>query len=90
MRDLHHRRHLFLPFDVDRICRQLGDRAVYEKSLAGVRETISPDGLMPAGAQENCLKFLAAGDPKIAADVAKIKLEDTWTNEFAQRAKKHS
>jgi len=68
----------------------LGDRAVYEKSFAGVRETISPDGLMPAGAQENCLKFLAAGDPKIAADVAKIKLEDTWTNEFAQRAKKHS
>ena len=68
----------------------LGDRAVYEKSFVGVRETISPDGLMPAGAQENCLKFLAEGDPKLAADKAKIKLEDTWTNEFAQRAKKHS
>ena len=66
----------------------LGDRAIYEKSFAGVRETISPDGLMPAGAQENCLKFLAEGDPKIAADEAKIKLADTWTNEFAQRAKK--
>ena len=68
----------------------LGDRAIYEKSFAGVRETISPDGLMPAGAQENCLKFLVEGDPKIAADAAKIKLEDTWTNEFAQRAKKHA
>ncbi len=24
------------------------------------------------------------------ANVGKIKLEDTWTNEFAQRAKKHA
>ncbi|MBN9491376.1 MAG: ABC transporter substrate-binding protein [Alphaproteobacteria bacterium] len=66
----------------------LGDRAVYEKSFAGVRETISPDGLMPAGAMENCLKFLVDADPKIAADKDKIKLAETWTNEFAQRAKK--
>jgi len=68
----------------------LGDRAIYEKAFANVRETISPDGLMPAEGPANCLKFLADGDPKIAADQAKIKLEDTWTNEFAQRAKKHS
>jgi NitT/TauT family transport system substrate-binding protein len=68
----------------------LGDRAIYEKSFAGVRETISPDGLMPAGAQENCLRFLVGADPKLAADKDKIKLADTWTNEFAQRAKKHS
>ncbi len=68
----------------------LGDRAVYEKSFVGVRETISPDGLMPAGAMENALKFLVDGDPKIAADAGKIKLADTWTNEFAQRAGKRS
>ena len=68
----------------------LGDRAVYERSFAGVRETISPDGLMPAGGQANCLKFLAEGDPKLAADKDKIKLDDTWTNEFAQRAKKQA
>lgn len=68
----------------------LGDRAVYEKSFAGIRETISPDGLMPAGAKETCLKFLAGADPKIAADVGKIKLEETWTNEFAERAKKRT
>jgi NitT/TauT family transport system substrate-binding protein len=68
----------------------LGDRAIYEKSFAGVRETISPDGLMPEGAQENCLRFLVEADPKLAADKDKIKLADTWTNEFAQRAKKHS
>jgi len=68
----------------------LGDRAIYEKSFAGVRETISPDGLMPEGAQENCLKFLVEADPKLAADKDKIKLAETWTNEFAQRAKKQS
>jgi len=68
----------------------LGDRKVYEKSFEGVRGTISPDGQMPAGAMENALKFLADGDPKIAADLDKIKLADTWTNEFAQRAGKRS
>ena len=68
----------------------LGDRAIYEKSFAGVRETISPDGLMPAGAQENCLKFLVEADPKLAADKDKIKLADSWTNEFAERAKKRA
>lgn len=68
----------------------LGDRAIYEKSFAGIRETISPDGLMPAGAQENCLKFLVGADPKLAADKDKIKLADTWINEFAQNAKKRS
>ena len=43
---------------------------------------------MPPDGPGNCLKFLVEGDPKI--DASKIKLEDTWTNEFAQRAKKHS
>ncbi len=66
----------------------LGDRAVYEKSFAGVRETISPDGTMPAGAMENCLKFLTESDPAIKP--ATVKLADTWTNEFALRAAKRS
>jgi NitT/TauT family transport system substrate-binding protein len=68
----------------------LGDRAIYEKAFANVRGTISPDGLMPPDGPKNCLKFLSDGDPKIAADASKIKLEDTWTNEFAERAKKHA
>jgi sulfonate transport system substrate-binding protein len=68
----------------------LGDKAIYEKAFANVRETISPDGLMPADGPGNCLKFLAEGDPKIAEAKDKIKLADTWTNEFAQRAKKRS
>jgi NitT/TauT family transport system substrate-binding protein len=62
----------------------LGDRTVYEKSFAGVRETISPDGLMPPGAMENCLKFLASTDSTIKPET--IKLDATWTNEFAERA----
>jgi NitT/TauT family transport system substrate-binding protein len=66
----------------------LGDKAVYEKSFAGVRETISPDGIMPAGAMENCLKFLAETDPAIKP--TGVKFDATWTNEFAERAKKHS
>jgi NitT/TauT family transport system substrate-binding protein len=66
----------------------LGDQAIYEKAFANVRETISPDGIMPADGPGNCLKFLAEGDPKI--DPKKINLADTWTNEFAERAKKHS
>jgi NitT/TauT family transport system substrate-binding protein len=66
----------------------LGDQKIYEKAFANVRETISPDGIMPTDGPANCLKFLAEGDPKI--EPAKIKLADTWTNEFAQRAKKHS
>jgi NitT/TauT family transport system substrate-binding protein len=43
---------------------------------------------MPPDGPANCLKFLAEGDPKI--EPAKIKLGETWTNEFARRAKKHS
>jgi NitT/TauT family transport system substrate-binding protein len=66
----------------------LGDQKIYEKAFANVRETISPDGIMPAEGPENCLKFLVEGDPKI--DPKKINLAETWTNEFAQRAKKHS
>ena len=66
----------------------LGNRAIYERSFAGIRETISPDGQMPAGAMENCLRFLAASDPQIKADT--VKLDATWTNEFAARAKKQS
>lgn len=68
----------------------LGDKAIYEKAFSNVRETISPDGTMPVDGPKNCLKFLSEGDPKIAADAAKIKLEDTWTNEFALRAKKRA
>ena len=66
----------------------LGDKAIYEKAFTNVRDTISPDGIMPPDGPPNCLKFLAEGDSKIVP--AQIKLADTWTNEFAQRAGKRS
>jgi NitT/TauT family transport system substrate-binding protein len=66
----------------------LGDRAIYEKAFLNVRDTISPDGVMPEDGPRNCLKFLAESDPKI--EPAKIKLADTFTNEFALRAAKRS
>src|SRR5262249_44224704 len=66
----------------------LGDQKIYEKAFANVRETISPDGLMPPEGPENCLKFFVEADPKI--DPKKINIAETWTNEFAQRAKKHA
>lgn len=68
----------------------LGDQKIYEKAFANVRETISPDGLMPADGPGNCLKFLADGDPKIKEAMASIKLEATWTNEFAAQAGKRA
>jgi len=66
----------------------LGDRPLYEKAFMAVRDTISPDGQMPADGPANCLKFLAEGDPAIKP--ASIKLADTWTNELAVRAGKRS
>lgn len=66
----------------------LGDRAIYEKAFANVRDTISPDGMMPPDGPKNCLKFLADTDDKIKAP--EVKLDLTWTNEFAQRAGKRA
>jgi NitT/TauT family transport system substrate-binding protein len=62
----------------------LGDRALYMAAFSRLREVYSPDGVMPAGAQETALRFLAAGDADVKPE--KVKLADTWTNEFAQRA----
>jgi NitT/TauT family transport system substrate-binding protein len=62
----------------------LGDRALYMGAFSRLREVYSPDGMMPAGAQETALRFLAAGDAEVKPE--KVTLADTWTNEFAQRA----
>lgn len=64
----------------------LGDRNLYMAAFSKIRETISPDGVMPEGGPQNCLKFLAEGDDKIQPD--KINLSATWTNEFVARAGK--
>ena len=66
----------------------LGNQATYMRAFAAVRDTISPDGLMPAGGPENILKFLAEGDKDIKP--AEAKLATTWTDEFARRAGQRS
>ena len=62
----------------------LGDKALYIEALSNVREVLSPDGLMPEDGPPTCLRFLAASDENIKPD--KIRLGETWTNEFAKRA----
>jgi NitT/TauT family transport system substrate-binding protein len=58
----------------------LGDRALYLASFNKVRESISPDGMVPEDGPRTALKALASFDPAIKAD-------KTYTNEFARRAK---
>lgn len=63
----------------------LGDRALYLASFNKMRESISPDGMMP---EEGPLTvFKALGQYDAALRLANIKLGKTYTNEFARAAK---
>lgn len=63
----------------------MADRALYLASFNKVRESISPDGIMPDEAARTALNALASLDPGIRT--AKIDLDKTYTNAFAIRAK---
>lgn len=63
---------------------QLGDKALYLAAFAAQRDAYSPDGLMPESGPPTAVKALASYDPKI--DPAKIRLAETYTNDFAKRA----
>ncbi len=62
----------------------MGDRALYLFSYDKVKEAISPDGMISDAGAKATLKSLAAFDPNIKP--AEIKLEQTYTNEFAKKA----
>jgi NitT/TauT family transport system substrate-binding protein len=62
----------------------LGDRALYLASFNKVRDAFSPDGLIPEAGTRTALKVLASFNPRI--DPAHIRLDETYTNEFAKRA----
>lgn len=62
----------------------LGDRALYLASFNKVRDAFSPDGIIPVNGTRTALKVLASFNPEI--DPAKIRLEETYTNEFVKNA----
>jgi NitT/TauT family transport system substrate-binding protein len=63
----------------------LGDRALYLASFQRVRETISPDGLVPDDGGLTAVRTLASFDPEIEG--ARIDPARLFTNVFARRAK---
>ena len=63
----------------------LSDRALYLAAFNNVREAYSPDGLISPEGPANLLKALTRLDARTPA--GRIVLSQTYTNEFAQRAK---
>jgi len=62
----------------------LGDRALYIAAFLKVRESISPDGILPDAGPATALRTLQAFDPELANK--KIDLSRTYTNAFAKKA----
>lgn len=62
----------------------LGDRALYLFAYDKVKEAFSPDGIISDAGAKATLKVLAGYNPKI--NPAEIRLQDTYTNEFARKA----
>ncbi|CAM3374936.1 ABC transporter substrate-binding protein [Paracidovorax anthurii] len=63
----------------------MGDRGTYLAAFHKVRDTFSPDGLMPDDGPATALRTLARLQPEQAS--AKVDLGRTFTNEFARKAK---
>lgn len=63
----------------------LGDRALYLASFNKMRESISPDGLMPEDGPSTAFKALGQYDA--ALRLTKVNLSKTYTNEFARVSK---
>ena len=62
----------------------LGDRALYMFTYDKVKEAISPDGLIPEAGAKATLAALRQFDDGVKS--AQIRLEQTYTNEFAKKA----
>lgn len=63
----------------------LGDRALYLASFDKVRESISPDGIVPAEGPKTALAAITSFDTTVKGD--RIDLDKIYTNDFARRAK---
>lgn len=62
-----------------------GDRALYLAAFSRAREAWSPDGLMPEGAPATVSRAL--GSLPEAGGFGQLELAQTFTNEFARKAK---
>jgi len=62
----------------------LGDRALYMFTYDKVKEAISPNGMIPEAGAKATLAALRQFDAGVKS--AEIKLEQTYTNEFAKKA----
>lgn len=63
----------------------LGDRALYLASFNKIRESISPDGMMPDDGPSIALAAFGQFDATLR--LARLNTSKTYTNEFARRAK---
>ncbi len=63
----------------------LGDRALFLTSFDKMRETISPDGMVPKDGPQTALRALASVDAQLRP--VQIDLSKTYTNEFTRRSK---
>lgn len=64
----------------------LGDRGAYLAAFEKVRETLSPDGLMPADGPVTALRAVQRMRPE-ASQQARVALERTFSNTWAHRAR---
>lgn len=62
----------------------LGDRAAYMAAFEKMRETLSPDGLMPQDGPATAWRTMARLEPRLAG--AEVRLAQTFSNEWALRA----
>lgn len=63
----------------------LGDRAVYMAAVERLRPVYSRDGVIPKSGAELAHRVTAAHDPSVR-DAAHIRLDQTYTNLFAEKA----
>lgn len=61
----------------------LGDRELYKKALAAVRDAYSPDGLMPEAGPRTVLSAMRMIEPDLQADG--VDLSATYTNAVVER-----
>lgn len=61
------------------------DRSLYLSAFARARETLSPDGMMPANGPATALRALVLAEPEVS--LARRDLARTFTQEFAQKSK---